>query len=96
MSHGFSRYVIIFRGRTTPEEGFLVGYSSLIEIIESRLEMALPLPDVLAIAVDLLIKFLDQNGGKLSKKKRDKHFEELGDVEIRSIEEAFRDIFMES
>jgi len=49
------------------------------------------LPDT---KVDLLIKFLDQNGGKLSKKKKEKHFEELGDQEINIIEESFEEIFM--
>jgi Fic family protein len=44
--------------------------------------------------VDLLIKFLDQNEGKLSKKKREKQFEELGNKEIRILEEAFQEIFM--
>lgn len=49
------------------------------------------LPDT---KVDLLIKFLDQNGGKLSNKKRGKQFEELGAKEIKIIENAFQDIFM--
>lgn len=44
--------------------------------------------------VDLLIKFLDQNKGKLSKKKRERQFEELGNKEIKSIEETFEQIFL--
>lgn len=50
------------------------------------------LPDT---KVDLLIKFLSQNSGKLSKKKREKHFEELGDQEINILEESFEEIFMD-
>lgn len=49
------------------------------------------LPDT---KVDLLIKFLDQNAGKLSKKKKERHFEELGDQEINILEEGFEEIFM--
>jgi Fic family protein len=44
--------------------------------------------------VDLLIKFLDQNAGKLSNRKKGKHFEELGEGEIKIIEKAFQEIFM--
>jgi hypothetical protein len=44
--------------------------------------------------VDLLIKFLDQNNEKLSKKKREKQFEEFGNEEIVIIEEAFQNIFV--
>ncbi|MFT6442606.1 MAG: Fic family protein [Crocinitomicaceae bacterium] len=43
--------------------------------------------------VDLLIKFLDQNKGKLSKRKREKEFDELTDSEISEIEENFHAIF---
>lgn len=45
--------------------------------------------------VDLLIKFLLQNKGKLSKKKRGKHFEELQENEIDMIENVFQDIFID-
>lgn len=43
--------------------------------------------------MDLLIKFLDQNNGKLSKKKREKQLEVFGDEEIMIIEETFQNIF---
>lgn len=46
--------------------------------------------------VDLLIKFLNQNHGKLSKNKREKEFEELTDEEIKSIEESYSSIFLET
>ena len=48
------------------------------------------LPDT---KVDLLIKFLNQNNGKLSKKKRQKEFDELTDKDISRIEEGFLQIF---
>lgn len=44
--------------------------------------------------VDLLIKFLDQNDGILSTKKKRKQFEELEAKEIKIIENAFQGIFM--
>ena len=50
MNNYFSRQVINFHGRQLPEEGLLVGYSQLIEIIESRFEIEIPLPDKLAMA----------------------------------------------
>jgi len=43
--------------------------------------------------VDLLIKILIQNNGKLSKRKREKEFDELTDREIVKIEESFKEIF---
>jgi Fic family protein len=43
--------------------------------------------------VDLLIKFLNQNKGKLSKNKREKEFDELSNEEILAIEEHYKNIF---
>ena len=43
--------------------------------------------------VDLLIRFLSQNEGKLSKRARIKEFEKLTDDEIRVIEERYSEIF---
>ncbi len=51
------------------------------------------LPDT---KVDLLIKFLNQNDGKLSKRKREKHFGELADQEINILEKSFEEIFMDN
>ena len=44
--------------------------------------------------VDLLIKFLNQNRGKLSKKRRQKEFEELTDSDLLKIEEKYSKIFV--
>jgi Fic family protein len=48
------------------------------------------LPDT---KVDLLIKLMNQNNGKLSKNKRDKEFDDITDKEVLSIEEHFQSIF---
>lgn len=50
----------------------------------------LSLPDT---KVDLLIKFLNQNNGKLSKNKKQKEFDDFTDEEILSIEANFQSIF---
>jgi hypothetical protein len=43
--------------------------------------------------VDLLIRFLSQNDGKLSKRKRAKEFEELTENEIQAIEAKYMEVF---
>jgi hypothetical protein len=43
--------------------------------------------------VDLLIKLLNQNNGRLSKNKRLKEFDDITDEEVLSIEENFQIIF---
>ncbi len=74
--------------RIIPEElDYLEKYDRLTQFIDAHVA----LPDT---KVDLLIKFLDQNNGKLSKKKRDKEFEELTNKEVREIEDAFQNIFI--
>lgn len=75
--------------RIIPEElDYLEKYDRLTRFINVHVT----LPDT---KVDLLIKFLDQNNGKLSKKKRDKEFEELTNKEVQEIESAFQSIFIE-
>jgi hypothetical protein len=48
------------------------------------------MPDRLA---DLLIRFLMQNNGKLSKRAQQKEFEKLTAQEISAIEQKFKEIF---
>ncbi|WP_232364199.1 hypothetical protein [Desulforapulum autotrophicum] len=48
------------------------------------------MPDKL---VDLLIRFLSQNDGMLSKRARRREFEKLTDDEIRMIEKKYVEIF---
>lgn len=69
------------------ELDYLEKYDRVAQFINDHIS----LPDT---KVDLLIKVLDQNGGKLSNKKREKHFEELTGEEVRIIENAFYDIFL--
>lgn len=73
--------------RIIPEElDYLEKYDRMTLAINAQVT----LPDT---KVDLLIKFLDQNNGKLSKKKREKEFEELTNEEVSEIEDAFQNIF---
>lgn len=68
------------------ELDFLEKYDKMTNYVNS----VVTLPDT---KVDLLIKFLNQNEGKLSKNKRDKDFDELSEDEIKSIEEFYGSIF---
>ncbi|VAW23503.1 Filamentation induced by cAMP protein Fic [hydrothermal vent metagenome] len=70
-----------------PEEiEYLENYDRLTNTINSFIT----LPDT---KVDLLIKFLCQNNGKLSNRKRQKDFDELTEKEITIIEEHYSEIF---
>jgi hypothetical protein len=69
------------------ELDYLEKYDRMTQFVNDHIS----LPDT---KVDLLIKFLDQNAGKLATKKREKQFEELKGPEIKIIENAFQDIFM--
>jgi Fic family protein len=44
--------------------------------------------------VDLLIRFLEQNNGTLSKRAREKEFAALNDQEINAIEESYKNIMV--
>lgn len=72
-----------------PEElDYLEKYDRMTQLINDH--VSLPNHEV-----DLLIKLLNQNQGKLSKNKREKHFKELKMTEIEWIESTFREIFMD-
>ena len=43
--------------------------------------------------IDLLFRFLHQNGGALSKRAREEEFESLRDEEVPQLETAYREIF---
>ncbi len=74
--------------KTLPDEvEYLRKYDLLNEFIKNYIDM----PDKL---VDLLIRFLVQNGGKLSKRAREKEFKKLTDREIQAIEQKYADVFM--
>lgn len=73
--------------QTLPEEvEYLRKYDLINEFIKNYIDM----PDNL---VDLLIRFLSQNNGKLSKRGRTKKFDKLTDKEIQAIEIKYAEIF---
>lgn len=74
--------------RIIPEEiDYLAKYDQLTNLINSSIN----LPNS---NVDLLIKLLNQNNGKLSKQKWESNFSELSDNEILIIENYYREIFI--
>ena len=73
--------------KTLPEEvSYLTKYDLLNDFIKNYIEM----PDRL---VDLLIRFLNQNDGTLSKRVRDKEFNLLTEAEVQAIENKYDEIF---
>ncbi len=70
-----------------PEEvDYLKKFDLLAEFIKSFIDM----PNA---TVDLLIRFLRQNHGKLSRRTRDKEFVQLTEAEVRTIERKYDEIF---
>jgi len=73
--------------KTLPDEvEYLKKYDLLNEFIKNYIDM----PDKL---VDLLIRFLVQNDGKLSKRAREREFEKLTNSEVQAIENKYAEIF---
>jgi hypothetical protein len=71
-----------------PEEvTYLEKYDALNEFIKNYIDM----PDKM---INLLIRIIDQNQGRLSKGKKEKLFSELTDSEIESIESKYNEIFV--
>jgi len=72
---------------TLPEEiAYLVGHDRMKSYIVEHFEM----PDKVS---ELLIGFLRQGGGKLSKRARTKEFAALTDFEVKGLEERFEELF---
>ncbi len=71
-----------------PEE---VSYLSKYDEFKSFLDDDFEMPDK---AVALLVRFLEQGNGSLSKRSRDKEFKALNDPEIELIQARFQDIFL--
>ena len=72
---------------TLPEEViYLTQYDLLNDFIKNYIDM----PDRL---VDLLIRFLNQNDGRLSKRAREKEFNQLTKVETQAIENKYDEFF---
>lgn len=73
--------------KTLPDEvEYLRKYDLLNEFIKNYIDM----PDNL---LDLLIRFLVQNNGKLSKRAREREFERLTAQEILAIEQKYAEIY---
>ncbi len=68
------------------EVRFLTNYDEFKRYLDNEFEM----PDSL---VALLVKFLEQNNGKLSKRAYEKEFVNLSDQEVQIIEETYQKIF---
>ena len=73
--------------RIIPEEvNYIYKYDEFKQFIDDQFEM----PDKL---VSMLVRFLEQNGGTLSKRSRTKEFLELKEDEVEKIESTFKEIF---
>ena len=68
------------------ETDFLRRYDRFREEIQTIVEM----PDT---TVDLLFRFLRQNDGKLSRRRRENEFAQLTEAETASVEQAYADAF---
>ena len=76
--------------RTLPEEvDYLTKYDLLSDFIKSYID----LPDKM---IDLLIRFLNQNDGRLSKRAREREFSTLTGREVQAIENKYDEIFHRS
>jgi len=68
------------------EVSYLTNYDEFKRYLDDEFEM----PDKI---VALLVRFLDQNEGKLSKRAREKEFASLNDSEVIEIESSYKSIF---
>jgi hypothetical protein len=73
--------------RIIPEE---LDYLDRYEQMYRYIDMIVGLPNN---KIDLMIKYMIQNNGMLSKKRRKKEFAELSDEEISSIQEKYDDVY---
>ena len=69
-----------------PEE---IDYIQKYDVIKSWIDDEFQMPDV---TVNLLIRFLEQNNGILSKRAREKEFKDLTDKEIYKIEMKYEEV----
>jgi hypothetical protein len=70
-----------------PEEAaFLRSYDAF----RSKLALIVDMPDRLS---DLLFRFLNQNGGALSRRAREKEFAALTDLEAEKIQRLYAELF---
>jgi hypothetical protein len=69
------------------EINYLTNYDAFKKFVDEKFEM----PDIL---VSLLVRFLDQNQGVLSKRAKEKEFNLLSQEEVEQIEAAYQSIFL--
>lgn len=67
-----------------------ITYLTKYEEFKSYMDNTFEMPDDM---VSLLVRFLEQNNGKLSKRAQEKEFSQLSILEIKEIEENYRLIF---
>ena len=68
------------------EINYLANYDAFKNFIDEEFEM----PDKL---ISILVRFLEQNGGVLSKRAKENEFSELTEKEVKHIEEEYKSIF---
>jgi hypothetical protein len=68
------------------ETAFLARYDQF----RARIEAIVDMPNR---TIDLLFRFLHQNGGRLSKRARAQEFERLSEAEVAAVEAAYRELF---
>lgn len=68
------------------EISYLIRYDEFKNIIDEEFEM----PDRLVV---LLVNFLDQNTGILSRRAKEKEFSSLSEQEIKKIEKIYQEVF---
>lgn len=73
--------------RTIPDE---IKYLERYDAFKGWLDDHIPMPDKM---VSLLVMFLSQNAGRLSRRALDKEFADLEHEEVQMIESKYRDIF---
>ena len=86
-----STYLALIIHSTIAEDIFQeLDFLQKYDEIKSAIQHIVDIPDR---KIDQIIKVIHNNGGRVSKRKRDK-FEKLTDEEIKKIEKAFQEIFL--
>ena len=67
-----------------------VGYLRKYDLFKQKVERDIDMPDK---TIAMLLRFLEQNEGKLSKRAREKEFSMLEDNEVTNLEEIYSEVF---
>jgi hypothetical protein len=70
-----------------------VEYLQSFDEFSRRVQSLADMPDA---TIDLLVRFLAQGKGRLSKRARTREFSELTDLEVDRVERLYRDCFLEN